>query len=72
MPFIIPEKWLSTSEVAEMLSVTSRTVEHWRNIDKGPTYVKLGGSIKYREEDVLAWLAANIVQPGKCKEESAA
>lgn len=71
MPFIIPEKWLTTSEVARMLGVTSKAVEQWRSKGKGPAYLKLG-CIRYREEDVLAWVADNMVQPGKNKKKDAA
>lgn len=71
MPFIMPERWLSTGELAELLGVTKRTVENWRSNGKGPAYVKLG-NVRYGIEDVQAWLASNKVQPGKPKEEDAA
>lgn len=73
MPFVMPERWMTTSEVAEMLGVTKRTIENWRSNSKGPPYVKLG-NIRYRKEDVLAWVESNIVKPNasKSKEEDAA
>ena len=67
MKLVIPEKRLTTEEVAEMLNVTKRTVESWRSTRRGPKYFKLG-CIRYREEDVLAWLAATMVDPSKMKD----
>lgn len=74
MRFVLPEKWLSSGEVAEMLGVTQRTVENWRGSGKGPAYARIGSNIRYREEDVLAWVEANMVKPSasKSKEEDAA
>lgn len=74
MRFVLPEKWLSSGEVAGMLGVTQRTVENWRGSGKGPAFFRMGSNIRYREIDVLAWVESNMIKPNasKSKEEDAA
>src|ERR1700738_3994486 len=40
--------------------VSPRTLEQWRWQGKGPRYLKIGGRVVYREEDVTAFEAANL------------
>lgn len=53
---------LSTDQAAELLGLSERTLENWRWQRKGPSYVKLGRSIRYRKTDVENWIKANIVR----------
>ena len=50
------EKW-----VAATLSVSVQTVRRWRYDGGGPDFLRLGGSIRYREADVEKWMAAQRV-----------
>ena len=54
---------ISTSEVAEMLSIPEGTLRYWRKVGLGPTWVKLEGSIRYAEEDVLEYIRRNRRTP---------
>ncbi|WP_458094207.1 helix-turn-helix transcriptional regulator [Roseomonas sp. WA12] len=45
-------------ELARRWRISPRTLERWRWIGQGPAYLKLGGSVAYRLEDVLAYEAA--------------
>jgi hypothetical protein len=47
---------LNEYQVAEMLSVSVATVRRWRLLNIGPTYLKLSSSVRYRPEDLAAWL----------------
>lgn len=51
---------LSTAEVADMLKLTSRTVENMRLENRGPRYIRLGavgvGKVVYDLRDVLDWV----------------
>lgn len=39
-------------ELSRRWGISHRTLERWRSLDTGPTYVKIGGRVVYRMEDV--------------------
>ena len=52
---------LKQSEVAEVLGVSPRSVEGWRLSGRGPRFVRLSSrAIRYRPEDVDAWIAERV------------
>ena len=53
------DKLMTDIEVAEYLHYSTRTVRNWRYTDKGPKWIRVGGGIRYRPEDVETWLEAN-------------
>ena len=52
----VPVKFLSTNEVAGLLSVPESTVRYWRHLGTGPQAVKFGKSIRYRADEVERWI----------------
>jgi DNA-binding transcriptional MerR regulator len=52
-------KLLTTNAVAEMISVPGGTLRYWRKVGLGPPWVKLEGSIRYAEEDILRYIERN-------------
>ena len=56
-------KLLSTKQVSEILGMPESTLRYWRCAGLGPSYVKLGGRIKYDEADVHAYVKANRQVP---------
>jgi excisionase family DNA binding protein len=54
----VDEFW-SSDTVAELLRLTRNTLEKWRVRGEGPPFVKLGGAVRYRRSDVLAWIEEN-------------
>lgn len=53
-------KLLLTRDIADLLHVSDRCVEGWRQRGTGPAYIKLaGGRVRYRREDVEAWIKTN-------------
>lgn len=58
------ERPLGEREVAEILGVSPNTLKHWRWVGKGPRYVKLVHRVAYRRDDLSAWIAANVTDPG--------
>ena len=46
------EKHITQAELARRWRVSPRTLERWRGQGKGPAYLKIGGRIVYRREDV--------------------
>ncbi len=51
--------YLTQSEVAALVRLSSRTLERHRLAGTGPEYVKLGRRVVYRRASVEAWAAAN-------------
>lgn len=47
---------LNENELSEQLQVSVSTIRRWRLLKRGPRYVKLGFTVRYRPEDVAAWL----------------
>jgi hypothetical protein len=43
---------LDQNQLAERWNVSPRTLERWRWLGAGPVYLKLGGRVSYRLEDV--------------------
>jgi predicted DNA-binding transcriptional regulator AlpA len=50
---------LRTPEVAELLGVSSTKLEHMRGLDCGPNWIRIGRQVRYRLEDINAYLDAN-------------
>ena len=52
---------LTSDEAAEVLRVPVATLRTWRSRRRGygPPAVHLGGNIRYRPEDLLAWIDAH-------------
>ncbi len=49
---------LNQEQLARRWSLSPRTLERWRSTGTGPTYLRLGGRIAYRLEDIEAFETA--------------
>jgi predicted site-specific integrase-resolvase len=47
-------------ELARRWNVSARTLERWRWLGEGPVYLKLGGRVSYRLEDVEYYEATHL------------
>lgn len=47
---------LTAEELAEYVQLPVSSVNKWRREGKGPAYARLGRHVRYRREDVDAWL----------------
>ncbi len=54
---------VSTKELSEIWGVPESTLRYWRCAEIGPTYVKLGGRIKYDLVDLERYVRANKRMP---------
>jgi excisionase family DNA binding protein len=73
---MLPQRTLRDSEAllvevhaADLLGLSSRTLQSWRSKKEGPPFVRVGRAVRYRRQDLLTWVAANTVsadnrQPG--------
>ncbi|MFT8245544.1 helix-turn-helix transcriptional regulator [Roseomonas sp. BN140053] len=50
-------KHLNQTDLARRWCISPRTLERWRWLNQGPAYLKLGGSVAYRLEDVESYEA---------------
>jgi excisionase family DNA binding protein len=48
---------LTQSEAAQFLRVSVRTLERLRVSGEGPTYIKTGRLVRYRQADLDRWIA---------------
>ena len=51
---------LSPDELAASIKMSKRTLAKWRCNGRGPEYVRLGHAVRYRQQDVDAWLEAKV------------
>jgi predicted DNA-binding transcriptional regulator AlpA len=47
---------LNEYEVAGITGLSVASVRRWRLIRQGPKYLKIGAAVRYRPEDISAWL----------------
>jgi predicted DNA-binding transcriptional regulator AlpA len=52
------QRLLNEREVADSCSISVLTLRKWRSQKRGPQFVKIGALVRYRPEDVDAWIAA--------------
>lgn len=55
-----PPDVLSQHELAQRWRLSPRTLERWRWLGQGPRYLKIGGRVAYRVEDIEAYEAAQL------------
>lgn len=44
-------------------AVSVQTLANWRNLKKGPAYLKIGGRVMYKLEDVENWEKQQTIKP---------
>jgi len=50
-------KLLKEQQVAEILGLSTKSLQAWRLYGKGPRYRKIGRSVRYPEADLEAWIS---------------
>lgn len=52
--------------IAEMLSVSAKTMELWRREKRGPAFIRIGKRhIRYSIKDVEDWIEKQREEPGR-------
>lgn len=55
--------YVSPARLSESLDgITEKTLANWRCAGKGPAYFKVGGLVRYKLEDVEAWLELGRIE----------
>ena len=50
------EALLNEHDVARITGLSVASVRRWRLLRQGPKYLKIGAAVRYRAEDITAWL----------------
>jgi predicted DNA-binding transcriptional regulator AlpA len=45
--------------VARITGLSVASVRRWRLFRQGPKYIKIGAAVRYKAEDVAAWIASS-------------
>jgi len=53
---------LDEYEVATLIGFAVASLRNWRFQGRGPSYVKMGRSVRYRLRDVLDWMESHRVE----------
>ena len=51
-------EYLTPDQVAQMTGFSTKSLEAYRAKRQGPTFLKVGTSVRYRADDVRAWMEA--------------
>lgn len=49
-------EYLSPRQVASITGISTKTLEAWRGVRRGPVYLKIGSRVRYRAEDIRRWV----------------
>lgn len=55
MKLVTDIEYRTSAELADHLRVSKRTVEHWRQIDFGPPYIRAGRACLYDVAETAEW-----------------
>jgi predicted DNA-binding transcriptional regulator AlpA len=50
------EELLTEHDVARITGLSVASVRRWRLLSQGPKYLKIGAAVRYKPEDIAAWL----------------
>jgi len=50
------EALLNEYDVARITGLSVASVRRWRLLRQGPKYLKIGAAVRYKAEDISAWL----------------
>ena len=51
-----PDALLNEHDVARITGLSVASVRRWRLLRQGPQYLKIGSAVRYRSQDIAAWL----------------
>jgi len=53
---------MNQQQLAKYWGISTRTLERWRSIGWGPRYIKIGGRVVYRVEDILEYESEHLYE----------
>jgi len=64
MATIPPTILLTESETAERFKITPRCLQDWRRTQSGPPWIRVGRRVRYRLQDLEAWMLGQRQESG--------
>ncbi|MBM3756929.1 MAG: helix-turn-helix domain-containing protein [Acidobacteria bacterium] len=52
----MPQELLTERDIARLTGLSVASVRRWRLIKAGPPYRKIGAAVRYKPEEVAAWI----------------
>ena len=52
--------YMRQGELADRWGISERTLEKWRHFGRGPSFLKIGGRVMYRHDDIEKFEAEQI------------
>jgi predicted DNA-binding transcriptional regulator AlpA len=59
------ESLLNEHDVSRITGLSVASVRRWRLLRQGPKYLKIGSAVRYRIEDLRAWLESRPAGGGR-------
>jgi len=56
-------RWIDEKEASQIMGVAVQTLRNWRFQGTGPPYFKIGRSVRYRLNEILAFMEERRVGP---------
>lgn len=57
----IYKEFISEKDTSLMLGVSVATLKSWRHKKVGPNFYKIGGLVRYTDEDIKKWINENYI-----------
>ncbi len=54
------EQLMTLREVATLVQVPPKTIYRWRSLGQGPPGLRIGRHVRFRREDVEAWIETRL------------
>jgi predicted DNA-binding transcriptional regulator AlpA len=61
---------LNERDVARITGLSVASVRRWRLLRRGPKYLKIGSAVRYKSEDISAWLESRPTGGGQPQSEA--
>ena len=58
-----PEPLLAEGQAAALLRLSPSTLKKWRRTRRGPRYYRLGSAVRYKREDLEAFVSESAENP---------
>lgn len=59
---LIPRSLLSEVETAQLLNISPKTLPVWRHKGKGPNFIKIESSVRYKISDIYEYIKKQTVK----------
>ncbi|WP_049785074.1 helix-turn-helix domain-containing protein [Desulfotalea psychrophila] len=54
------QELLTIDEVSNILKISAGTLRNWRSLGHGPSYIKVGGAVRYEKTAIIQFTQSNI------------